>query len=110
MLGQDIEISVVSPVYMAEDLLDELVDRLTVVLDSMSVKYEIILVEDRGNDNSWEVISRLAKKFLTIRAYRLSRNFGQHYAITAGLSKLTGKWVVVLDCDPQIKPDLIEVI
>lgn len=104
---EQIEISVVSPVYMAEGLLSELVSRISTALDSMSVSYEIILVEDRGADRSWETIERLATEYSTIRAYRLSRNFGQHYAITAGLTNTAGKWVVVMDCDLQDRPEEI---
>jgi len=104
---EQIEISVVSPVYMAENLLAELVERISKTLNSMSVSYQIILVEDRGADNSWEKIKELSEEYPFLKAYRLSRNFGQHYAITAGLSKATGKWVVVMDCDLQDRPEEI---
>jgi glycosyltransferase involved in cell wall biosynthesis len=106
-LSTEIEISVVSPVYRAEPLLAELVSRLEATLGTMGVSYEIVLVDDRSPDNSWSVLKGLAEKSQAINIYRLSRNFGQHYAITAGLSLAKGKWVVVMDCDLQDRPEEI---
>lgn len=101
------EISVVIPVYKAEDCLHELHRRLTDVLSTLVSSYEIILVEDRGPDNSWQVLSSIAASDSHVKAYRLSRNFGQHAAITAGLKKCAGRWAVVMDCDLQDPPEFI---
>ena len=106
-LSTEIEISVVSPVYRAEPLLAELVSRLEVTLGTMGVSYEVVLVDDRSPDESWSVLKGLAEKSQAINAYRLSRNFGQHYAITAGLGLAKGKWIVVMDCDLQDRPEEI---
>src|SRR4051812_12608955 len=94
-------ISVVSPVYKAEGSIDELVRRLTGALKSITEDYEIILVEDRGPDNSWQKISAHCKQDNKVKGLRLSKNFGQHHAITAGLDYSKGDWILVMDCDLQ---------
>ncbi|MCB2379733.1 glycosyltransferase family 2 protein [Hymenobacter sp. BT635] len=99
--------SVVSPVYRAEHLLDELVARLHAVLAPLTDSYEIILVDDSSPDGSWGKIQALAAVDARIRGLRLSRNFGQHHAITAGLDAARGEWVVVMDCDLQDRPEEI---
>ena len=100
-------ISIVSPVYKAENLLDELLRRLQLSLENITPHYEIILVDDRGPDNSWQLIVAHALRDPRIRGVRLSRNFGQHKAITAGLEQAQGEWVVVMDCDLQDQPEEI---
>ena len=106
-MSTEIEISVVSPVYRAEAILPELVSRLENALDSMGVSFEIVLVDDCSPDSSWTVLKGLAQEHPSLKIYRLSRNFGQHYAITAGLGLAKGRWVVVMDCDLQDRPEEI---
>lgn len=100
-------ISVVIPVYKAENCLDELYMRLRIALESVSPDFEIVLVEDCGGDNSWGVIERLAAADARVLGIQFSRNFGQHYGITAGLDHCRGDWVVVMDCDLQDRPEEI---
>jgi polyisoprenyl-phosphate glycosyltransferase len=100
-------ISVVVPVYKGEGCLEELYRRLTLVLSSIVKDYEILLVEDCGGDNSWIKILELSKKDPKVRGLKLSRNFGQHYSISAGLDISAGDWVVVMDCDLQDRPEEI---
>ena len=100
-------ISVVIPVYKAERCLDELYGRLKVALESVTPSFEIVLVEDCGGDNSWQVIERLAAADSRVRGIQFSRNFGQHYGITAGIDHCNGDWVVVMDCDLQDRPEEI---
>lgn len=100
-------ISVVIPVYKAEHCLSELYSRLKASLESISPDFEIVLVEDCGGDNSWQVIEQLAIADLRVRGIQFSRNFGQHYGITAGLDHCHGDWVVVMDCDLQDRPEEI---
>ena len=92
---------------MAEDCLDELVRRLVQTLETITSNFEIVLVEDCGSDRSWEVIERLAKQDGRVKGIQFSRNFGQHYGITAGLDHCQGDWVVVMDCDLQDRPEEI---
>tara|TARA_B110000240_G_scaffold166644_1_gene188031 strand:- start:944 stop:1870 length:927 start_codon:yes stop_codon:yes gene_type:complete len=100
-------ISIVSPVYNAENIIPELAQRIINSVTKITLDYEIILVEDGGPDNSWEVIEQVAKLNPKIKGIKLSRNFGQHYAITAGLDKCKGDWIVVMDCDLQDRPEEI---
>ena len=100
-------LSVVIPVYMAEQCLDELYQRLKAALERITTDFEIVLVEDCGGDNSWQVIERLAAADPRVRGLQFSRNFGQHYGITAGLDICQGDWVVVMDCDLQDRPEEI---
>ena len=97
-------ISIVSPVYRAEKILPILVSEINLVMERIGEDYEIILVDDRSPDNSWEVMKVLSSQNPRIKSIRLSRNFGQHSAIFAGLTKAKGDWVVVMDCDMQDQP------
>jgi B-glycosyltransferase, glycosyltransferase family 2 protein len=97
-------ISIVSPVYRVEKILPILVSEINLVMERIGEDYEIILVDDRSPDNSWEVMKVLSSQNSKIKSIRLSRNFGQHSAIFAGLTKAKGDWVVVMDCDMQDQP------
>lgn len=100
-------LSIVSPVYKAEFIVSELVRRIGMAISKITDNYEIILVEDHSPDDSWRSILDECKKDQRIKAVKLSRNFGQHYAITAGLDYAEGTWVIVMDCDLQDKPEEI---
>jgi len=102
------KLSIVSPVYRAELVLDELVERIAKSVPSAFNSYEIILVDDFSPDRSWQKIIEISSKNSNVRGFKLSRNFGQHYAITAGLNQVSGDYVVVLDCDLQDQPEEIE--
>lgn len=69
------------------------------------IEFEVILVDDGSPDKSWIKIEELASLHPEIRGIKLSRNFGQHYAITAGLDAAKGEWIVVMDCDLQDRPE-----
>lgn len=99
------ELSIVSPAYQAEGCLVEFHRRLTAALTTLIADYEIILVEDGGTDDSWRVINELSRVDGRMRGLRLSRNFGQHVAISAGLAEARGRRVVVMDCDLQDRPE-----
>ena len=100
-------ISVVIPVYKAENCLHELYRRLKASLEIITPDFEIILVEDCGGDRSWEIIEELAQTDSRVKGIQFSRNFGQHYGITAGIDHCDGEWVVVMDCDLQDQPEEI---
>lgn len=101
------EISVVVPSYGCRDCLQALCARLTDVLSALVPSFEIILVDDRSPDASWPIIEGLAQQYRAVRGIRLSRNFGQQIAITAGLEASRGNYVVVMDCDLQDPPERI---
>lgn len=100
-------ISIVSPVYYGERMVAELVRRNVGNVSTITGDYEIILVNDASPDNSWEEIVKQCAANPRVKGINLSRNFGQHYAITAGLHYATGEWVVVMDCDLQDRPEEI---
>lgn len=102
------KLSVVSPVYRAELVLDELVERISKSIPYDFNSFEIILVDDFSPDNSWEKIVEISKTNKNVKGFKLSRNFGQHYAITAGLNQVSGDYIVVLDCDLQDQPEEIK--
>jgi len=107
MKEEKLHISVVSPVYKAEKIIPELVRQLHENLSTITDDYEIILVNDASPDDSWLAIKADCAKDKRVKGINLSRNFGQHYAITAGLHYAKGEWVVVMDCDLQDRPDEI---
>jgi dolichol-phosphate mannosyltransferase len=104
------KISVVSPVYQAAPIVPRLVSEVSSALGDLTDSFEIILVDDRSRDDSWNAIKQECKKSPRVKGLRLSRNFGQHSAITAGLGLAKGDWIVVMDCDLQDRPDQIQTL
>jgi glycosyltransferase involved in cell wall biosynthesis len=104
---RDPVLSVVVPVYGCRACLRHLHERLTATLSDLVPSHEIILVDDRSEDESWPEIERLVELDGSVRGVKLSRNFGQHAAITAGLSQVRGEYIVVMDCDLQDPPEKI---
>jgi dolichol-phosphate mannosyltransferase len=100
-------ISIVTPVYGCKTSLYELYFRLKETLEKITPEFEIILVNDASPDGAWLTIVELANKDQRVKGINLSRNFGQHYAITAGLNHAEGDWCVVMDCDLQDQPEEI---
>lgn len=100
-------ISVVSPVYGCRGCLEELVDRVHAAISATGRDFEIVLVDDASPDGAWERIRELADLHGYVRGLRLARNFGQHYAISAGIEAARGDIVVVMDCDLQDVPEEI---
>ena len=99
-----IEISVVSPVYCAAPIIDKLVARVSEELSKLTSSFEIILVEDRGPDNSWEKIQENCKHFSYVKGIRLAKNSGQQHAMQCGLDASRGEIVITMDCDLQDDP------
>jgi glycosyltransferase involved in cell wall biosynthesis len=104
------EIVVVIPVYMGSAFLPELCLRVTKALQTITDSFSIILVDDRGPDNAWPEIIALGNADKRIRGIQLSRNFGQHHAITAGIDHARARWYVVMDCDLQDAPEDIPLL
>ncbi|MEQ8909966.1 MAG: glycosyltransferase family 2 protein [Vicingaceae bacterium] len=99
--------SIVSPVYGCRSCLEELCDRIRKVFDQLEANYEIILVDDKADETTWKTIESIANRDDRIKGIELSRNFGQHYAITCGLNYAKGDWIILLDCDLQDVPEEI---
>jgi dolichol-phosphate mannosyltransferase len=100
-------ISVVSPVYRAAAIVDEFVRQVTAAVSTVTEDFEIVLVEDGSGDDTWERVAAACAADSRVKGVKLARNFGQHYAITAGLERARGAYVVVLDCDLQDDPAYI---
>jgi glycosyltransferase involved in cell wall biosynthesis len=104
---QDISISIVAPVYGCASCIEELRERVAKAVAPLAKRYEIILVDDRSLDDAWNIIVALQALHPEVRGIRLSRNFGQQIAISAGLAEARGDSVVVMDCDLQDPPERI---
>ena len=102
-----VHLSVVVPVFNESTLIDELVKRVIKSVKTITEDFELIIVDDGSKDNTWNLIENEAKMEKRIKAIKFSRNFGHHYAITAGLHNSKGEWVVVMDGDLQDRPEVI---
>ena len=102
-------VSILIPVYKNDGGLNELVKRIgeSMANSAYANCFELVLVDDCSPDNSWEVIRRLAKTHTFVQGATLSRNFGQHNAIMAGLNLVSGQYVVLMDDDLQHPPEAI---
>jgi len=98
-------IAVVIPVYNSSATLEVLISRLKKSLSSIHQNYAIILVDDCGPQPVWPIIQEASQIDDRIKGIRLSRNFGQHAAISAGLDATSADWYVVMDCDLQDRPE-----
>ena len=103
-------ISIVSPEYKGAKMVEELVSRIRTALSPITEEFEIILVNDASPDNTWEEIKRQCTLDKRVKGLNLSRNYGENYAITAGLNYAKGDWVVVMDCDLQNRPEDIPLL
>jgi glycosyltransferase involved in cell wall biosynthesis len=94
-------VSVVIPVYRAEQILPELYSQLASALAEIAPAFEIIFVEDGGGDGSWRVIAELADSDPRVRGIRMSRNYGQHNALLCGIRAARHDIIVTMDDDLQ---------
>ena len=101
-------VSVVAPVFNEEKALPEFIRRTLAALGSLSLPFELILVDDGSRDGSAEIISRAAREHPGIvRGIIFNRNYGQHMAVLCGLSETRGEIVITLDTDLQNPPEEI---
>lgn len=98
-------LSIVVPIYNDQEVIAELLRRLTAVLEQIVKDYEIILVDDGSRDNSWAIMQEERAQREHLRIAHLSRNFGQQNAIAAGLSLTTKDLIVLMDSDLQDRPE-----
>ena len=102
-----VELSVVVPVYRSQPTLSELHRRIIAALEPLGLSLEIVLVEDCGGDDSWQVIEALAQQDARVRGIKLARNYGQHNALLCGIRAARGELVVTIDDDLQNPPEEI---
>jgi len=99
------ELSVVIPVYNDAGILELVLPRLEQSL--AGIDYELVFVNDGSDDRTGEILEGYCQKNPRARLVELSRNFGQYFAVSAGLSRVKGNAVVTIDVDLQDPPELI---
>lgn len=104
---EDIQISVLIPLYNEDESLPELHDWIVRVMKVNNFSYEILFVDDGSKDNSWEVIKALHQKNPCVRGFKFTRNNGKTAALQTGFNALKGKVVITMDADLQDSPDEI---
>tara|TARA_Y100000590_G_scaffold463717_1_gene631172 strand:- start:3489 stop:4412 length:924 start_codon:yes stop_codon:yes gene_type:complete len=102
------KVTVISPLYKSEKYVTELYQRISQTLNDLDLEYEIIFVDDCYGDRSLEIARNILKNDKKIKIIKLSRNFGQHAAINAGINNADGDWLVVIDSDLQDSPEEIK--
>jgi dolichol-phosphate mannosyltransferase len=100
-------INVVAPIYNEEGLVKEFVKQVSINLETFTKDYKILLIDDGSKDKSWNEITEICENNRKIIGIKLSKNFGHHYAITAGIHNSDSEWVVVMDSDLQDRPEVI---
>jgi len=100
-------ISIVTPCYNEEDVIDIFLEKIMPVLEELKKSYEIVFVNDGSRDNTLEILKAKAKEYESVRVISLSRNFGKEAALSAGLDMARGEVVVPMDVDLQDPPELI---
>ncbi|TAF03679.1 MAG: glycosyltransferase [Nostocales cyanobacterium] len=106
--NDNVELSVIVPMYNEEPNIDYLFERLVSTLDRLKLKYEIVCVNDGSKDNTLKYLIEHHLRNPAIKVVNLSRNFGKEIALTAGLDYATGSAIVPIDADLQDPPELIE--
>ena len=107
MEEQKLDISVVVPLYNEEESLGELTAWIDRVAKAESLSYEIVMIDDGSNDNSWAEVERLKSLYPTIKGIRFGRNYGKSAALYCGFAEAEGEVVFTMDADLQDSPDEI---
>jgi glycosyltransferase involved in cell wall biosynthesis len=102
-----VDVTVVVPVYNEEAVLPLLVQRLRPVAEGWGTTYEVLVVDDGSTDGTPVVLQRLSREWPQVRIVRLRANAGHQAAISAGLARARGAWVVTIDADLQDPPETI---
>ncbi|GID28839.1 glycosyltransferase family 2 protein [Paractinoplanes brasiliensis] len=101
------QLSVVVPVFNEQDVLPLFAERLRPVLDGLGDSYEVLTVDDGSRDATPAVLARMRSAWPQLRVVRLRRNAGHQNALTAGLHRARGRYVVSIDVDLQDPPEVI---
>ncbi len=107
MCGDQVDLSVVIPMYNEEENIRPLFERLFPVLEGLGYKYEVVCVNDGSRDGTLSILEDELKRRGCLVVVNLARNFGQHAAVMAGFSKARGKWIITMDADLQNPPEEI---
>lgn len=101
------DISVIVPLYNEEESLQELNEWIARVMKENGLSYEVVFVDDGSNDNSWNIVKELAKKYTEVKGLRFRRNYGKAAALNEGFKICKGDVVITMDADLQDSPDEI---
>jgi putative glycosyltransferase len=102
------DLSIVTTLYYSAPYLEEFYNRIRTAAQKITGDYEIIFVNDSSPDNSLDIAISLYEKDDRVRVIDLSRNFGQHKAMVAGLAHAKGELIFLIDCDLEEEPELLE--
>ena len=102
-----VDLTVVVPMYDEQEVLPLFVERLRPVADAWGVTYEVLCVDDGSHDATPVLLQRLTREWEQVRVVRLRANAGHQAAISAGLARARGDWVVTIDADLQDPPEVI---
>jgi glycosyltransferase involved in cell wall biosynthesis len=101
------DLTVVVPLFNEEESLPELVSWIDRVVTEISLSYEIIMVDDGSNDNSWQVIKGLSEQNSSVKGIKFRRNYGKSAALYSGFRAAKGNVVITMDADLQDSPEEI---
>lgn len=101
------DISIVIPLYNEEESLPELTEWISQVMTKHNHSYEIIMVDDGSNDDSWKVIESLAGRYSQLRAVKFRRNYGKSPALHTAFQTAKGDVIITMDADLQDSPEEI---
>ena len=90
------DLSVIIPVFNSELILKKLIHEIDKIRINKDLEMELILVNDFSFDNSWAEIKKLSKNYDYLKGINLKENYGQHNAISAGLTYSKGKYIILL--------------
>jgi glycosyltransferase involved in cell wall biosynthesis len=102
--GFTVDLSIIVPIYNEERNIPELHAGISAALADFPLEYEVILVDDGSIDNSFPVLTKIAREDGRVKVIRLRRNFGQTAAMAAGFDAAAGKVLVPMDGDMQNDP------
>ncbi len=106
-MSEALDISLVVPVYNEEESLEELHQWISRVMERHGFHYELIFIDDGSTDQSWSIMSDLARQFESVKVLKFSKNFGKSAALNAGFKYALGSVVVTMDSDLQDDPEEI---
>lgn len=106
-VNQELQISIVVPLYNEEESLTELRDWIGKVMSANNFSYEVVFVDDGSTDTSWQIVQDLKAKYSEVRGIKFQRNYGKSAALHVGFEATKGNVVITMDADLQDSPDEI---